>query len=346
MSKILVTGAAGFIGHALCRQLLLQGNEVVGIDNINNYYDTELKFARLADLGIGRDRLADGVRLCSEKHARFMFVKMDLQEKSAIDRLFEENAFDVVCNLAAQAGVRYSIDHPFEYISSNIVGFMDVLEACRQHKIKHFVYASSSSVYGNANEVPYSENDEVDHPVSLYAATKKSDELLAYSYSKMYGLPATGVRFFTVYGPWGRPDMAPFLFMDAIMRGNPIKVFNYGNLERDFTFVDDVVACLLRVIDNPPTGEVVHDIYNVGNSSPVKLMDFIGTIENVTGRMAVKEFVDMQPGDVYRTCADMSRFEMRFGKRPFVSLQEGLNRVFEWYRTYMETNQQIVVSGS
>ncbi|MBP1640729.1 MAG: putative UDP-glucuronic acid epimerase [Bacteroidetes bacterium] len=334
MRKILVTGVAGFIGHSFVKQLLLRGDAVIGIDNINSYYDVNLKYARLADLGVTREEIAEDVAVGSKIYRAFRFIKTDLQRKTIINRLFADEHFDAVCNLAAQAGVRYSIDHPFEYINSNIVGFMHLLEACRQHKIDHFVYASSSSVYGNDNAVPYSEKDEADHPVSLYAATKKSDELLAYSYSQLYGLPATGVRFFTVYGPWGRPDMAPYLFMDAVLSDKPIKVFNYGNLERDFTYVDDVVNCLIRIIDSPAEGKVPYEIYNIGNSSPVRLMDFIETIERTTGKTAIKEFVGMQPGDVLRTCADMSRFEERFGPGRFVTIDHGIAKMYQWFVAY------------
>lgn len=334
MKNILVTGAAGFIGYSLTKQLLLRGDVVTGLDNINSYYDVELKYARLKELGIERNAICEGAVTQSKRYPAFRFAKIDLQQKEAVDRLIAEGHFDVVCNLAAQAGVRYSIDHPFEYINSNIVGFMDVLEACRQHNVGHLVYASSSSVYGNDNEVPYSEKDEVDHPVSLYAATKKSDELLAYSYSRLYGLPATGVRFFTVYGPWGRPDMAPYLFMDAVLSDKPIRVFNHGNLERDFTYVGDVIACLMQLIDAPVKGEVPHEIYNIGNSSPVKLMDFIETIERTAGKKAIKEFVGMQPGDVLRTCADMTRFNKRFGQREFVSVDSGIEKMYRWFVQY------------
>jgi UDP-glucuronate 4-epimerase len=337
MSKILVTGTAGFIGFTLTGQLINRGDEVVGIDNLNSYYDIDLKYARLSELGIEKKVIADNVSVRSEKYPCFRFIKMDLQQRTDIEKLCVAEHFDVVCNLAGQAGVRYSIDHPFEYINSNIVGFMNLLEACRTYKVKHFVFASSSSVYGNDNAVPYSESDQTDHPVSLYAATKKSDELLAYSYSKLYGLPATGVRFFTVYGPWGRPDMAPYLFMDAVVSGKLIKVFNYGNLERDFTYVDDVVNCLMRIVDSPESKPVPYKIYNVGNSSPVKLLDFIEAIEQVAGRSAKKELVEMQPGDVYRTCADMARFEQKFGHWSFVSLWEGIGKTYKWFSQYKQS---------
>ena len=296
MKNILVTGAAGFIGYSLTKQLLLRGDVVTGLDNINSYYDVELKYARLKELGIERNAICEGAVTQSKRYPAFRFAKIDLQQKEAVDRLIAEGHFDVVCNLAAQAGVRYSIDHPFEYINSNIVGFMDVLEACRQYNVGHFVYASSSSVYGNDNEVPYSEKDEVDHPVSLYAATKKSDELLAYSYSRLYGLPATGVRFFTVYGPWGRPDMAPYLFMNAVLSDKPIRVFNHGGMagfsilynvnSRFFTLLKSYLFFILLFVVQKPLF--------MDNRMPISFFSFrisiLGLISIIIGSSLVFDF--------------------------------------------------------
>jgi UDP-glucuronate 4-epimerase len=334
MKKILVTGAAGFIGYHIVKRLLERGDKVVGIDNINSYYDVRLKYSRLKETGINQAEIADKKLVQSATYSHYRFIKLDLTERDELNKLFETEKFDVVCNLAAQAGVRYSIDHPFSYIESNIVGFANVLEACRQNRVEHFVYASSSSIYGMNEKVPYSENDQVDRPESLYAATKKADELMAHAYSHLYQLPTTGVRFFTVYGPWGRPDMAPFLFMKSTMNGTPIKVFNHGNLERDFTYIDDVIHGLEKIIDKPSAGQTPYKIYNIGNSSPVKLMDFIHTIETVTGKEAVKEYVGMQPGDVYRTYADVSLLEKDFGYKPQTSIQEGIEKFYEWIVSY------------
>ncbi|MDR1742207.1 MAG: NAD-dependent epimerase/dehydratase family protein [Dysgonamonadaceae bacterium] len=334
--KILLTGVAGFIGFSLTKALLDQGYKVVGIDNLNDYYDTELKYSRLKCLGIERIEAEKFLQPVSGSvYPALRFIRMDIRDKEAVFKLFAENRFDVVCHLAAQAGVRYSIDHPFAYIQSNIEGFAVMLEACRHHNIGHFVYASSSSVYGQNNKIPYSESDSVDQPVSLYAATKKSNELMAYTYSKLYRLPSTGVRFFTVYGPWGRPDMAPFLFMDAIAKGRAIKVFNRGNLERDFTYVDDIVRGVQLIIETPPAGETPYEIYNLGHSSPVKLMDFIKAIENVTGKPAHKIFSNMQPGDVYATCADMTKFQNKFGYKPQVSIEQGILLTYRWYKDFV-----------
>ncbi|WP_321437046.1 NAD-dependent epimerase [uncultured Bacteroides sp.] len=334
MKKILVTGAAGFIGYYLVKKLLERGDEVVGIDNINDYYDVQLKYSRLEDTGIVQKEITDRKPVQSTLYSKYRFIKLDLTEREEINRLFENEKFEVVCNLAAQAGVRYSIDHPFTYVDSNIVGFANILEACRQNKVKHFVYASSSSIYGLNEKIPYSEDDQVDKPVSLYAATKKANELMAHAYSHLYHLPTTGVRFFTVYGPWGRPDMAPFLFMKSIMNGTSIKVFNHGNLERDFTYIDDIIQGLEKIVDAPPADQIPYKIYNIGNSSPVKLMDFIYAIEKATGKDAVKEYVGMQPGDVYRTYADTSHLERDFGYKPQTTIQKGIDKFYKWYVEY------------
>ena len=342
MKKILVTGAAGFIGCHLVKKLAERGDEVVGIDNINDYYDIRLKNSRLKEEGIDSEFIETGKYVQSNIYSNYRFLKIDLQEKDEINQMFTEEEFDVVCNLAAQAGVRYSIDQPFSYIDSNIVGFTNILEACRNHSTAHFVYASSSSIYGLNEKIPFSEDDQVDKPVSLYAATKKANELMAHAYSKLYQLPSTGVRFFTVYGPWGRPDMAPYLFMQSILDGMPIKIFNHGNLERDFTYIDDTIQGLINIIDTPPFEEIPYKIYNIGSSNPIKLMDFINTIEKVTGKQAIKQFVGMQPGDVFSTYADTSRLEKDFGYKPSTSIQEGITKFYAWYVKYTTEKDQTV----
>ena len=315
--KVLITGAAGFIASKLMYTLRERGDEVVGIDNYNDYYDVRLKEARVKEFGLE-------VR------------KMDLADKEAIDRLFAEEKFDKVVNLAAQAGVRYSITNPYAYLQSNLVGFLNILEACRNFRVKHLVYASSSSVYGMNAKVPYSEDDKVDNPVSLYAATKKSNELMAHSYCKLYGISMTGLRYFTVYGPWGRPDMAPMLFARAISRGETIKVFNHGDMIRDFTFIDDIVAGTIGCLDHEPEPDangLKYRVYNIGCSNPVKLMDFISEIEQALGVEAKKEFLPMQPGDVYQTNADTSKLEAEIGYKPVVRLHEGIGKFIEWYKS-------------
>lgn len=322
MSKILVTGAAGFIGFHLAKRLLERGDEIVGIDNMNDYYTPKLKEARLAQI---------------VNHPSFKFVKGDIADRELMPRLFEDEKFDKVVNLAAQAGVRYSIENPFAYVDSNLVGFANILECCRHNGTKHLVYASSSSVYGGNKKVPFSEEDKVDNPVSLYAATKKANELMASCYTKLYGFPATGLRFFTVYGPWGRPDMAPILFATAIRDGKPIKVFNNGDMMRDFTYVDDIVEGIIRVLDSkdneaPKEGETLHAVYNIGCSNPVKLMDFIDTIEEAMGKKAEKIMMPMQPGDVYQTYADTTRLEQDMGYKPHVSLKEGIGEFIGWFK--------------
>lgn len=332
--KVLVTGAAGFIGYHLSKALLGQGNEVIGLDNLNAYYDVALKHDRLSQLGIDATAVKEGIAVGSRLYPSLQFIKMDLTERDALEQLFCKEHFDVVCNLAAQAGVRYSIENPEAYIDSNLVGFFHVLETCRRYRPSHFVYASSSSVYGMNQKTPYAETDQVDTPVSLYAATKKSNELMCHAYSKLYGLPTTGIRFFTVYGPWGRPDMAPMKFMQAILQEKPIKIFNHGQLFRDFTYIDDIIGGVLRILPSPPQKDIPYTIYNIGNSSPVPLMDFVAAIEEATGRKAIKEFTDMQPGDVYMTYADTSRLQADFGYVPHTSIREGIARLYEWYRSY------------
>ena len=313
--KVLVTGAAGFIGFHLTQRLLGRGDSVVGIDNLNDYYPVVLKRARLAEIG---------------DNPHFRFEEMDIADRRALPELFEKEKFDAVVNLAAQAGVRYSIENPWAYVESNLVGFVNVLECCRHYPVKHLVYASSSSVYGGNEKTPFSEEDKVDNPVSLYAATKKSNELMASCYCKLYGIRATGLRFFTVYGPWGRPDMSPMLFASAISAGRPIKVFNNGDMMRDFTYIDDIVEGVVRVLDKAPE---MHEVYNIGCSNPVRLMDFISEIENAVGHPAEKIMLPMQPGDVYQTYADTSKLERDFGYRPGVTLHEGIARFIEWYKS-------------
>lgn len=320
--KILVTGAAGFIGFHLSKRLLQKGVTVIGFDNINDYYDVNLKYARLAIL---------------EKFENFTFVKGDLADKTVVDNLFSENKFDIVVNLAAQAGVRYSIENPQVYIESNVIGFFNILEACRNNPVEHLLYASSSSVYGNQQKTPFSTDDDVSKPISLYAATKKSNELMAYTYSHLYGIPSTGLRFFTVYGPYGRPDMAYFSFTQKIIKGETIKIFNDGDMYRDFTYVDDIVKGIENMLCNPPEADENGDratVYNIGNNSPEKLMYFIETLEKALGKTAQKEFLPMQPGDVYQTYADVTPLVEKYGFKPSTSIEDGLAKFVEWYKEY------------
>lgn len=332
--KILVTGAAGFIGSATIKALLERSHEVVGLDNLNSYYDTGLKYARLADAGIPQAAIRENEMAHSRTHSAYRFMKMELTDRIGMNALFGSERFDVVINLAGQAGVRYSIENPFAYVEGNVLGFLNILENCRHYPVRHLIYASSSSIYGMNDHVPYAENDKTDSPVSLYAATKKSDELMAYSYSHLYGIPATGVRFFTVYGPWGRPDMAPFLFLRSVLEGKPIRVFNHGEMQRDFTYIDDIVEGLMRLLEHPSAATVPHTVYNMGHSEPVQLMDFIRTIEQATGRKAILQMEPMQPGDVYCTYADISRLQQDFGYRPTMTVEEGIRRFYEWYRDF------------
>ena len=335
-NNILVTGAAGFIGFHLCNRLLGDGNDVVGIDNINDYYDVNLKHARIAIL---------------QKHSNFTFYKIDIADLHAMEDLFanqRENAFDVVINLAAQPGVRYSLKNPHAYIRSNIVGFTNILECCRHSKVKHLVFASSSSIYGMNEKIPFSVSDNVDHPVSLYAATKKANELMAHTYAHLYELPCTGLRFFTVYGPWGRPDMAYFSFTKAIMEGTPIDVFNYGKMKRDFTYIDDIIEGVVRVMDkiprpnpewdrkNPDPGSsyAPYKLYNIGNHNPVELIKFIEVLENNIGKKAQKNMLPMQPGDVPTTYADADDLMNDVGFKPATPLEEGIKKFVQWYKGY------------
>lgn len=328
--NILVTGAAGFIGYFLSRRLLDMGHSVTGIDEINDYYSPRLKTARLARLGVtGETDYA--VCAQSASHPGFRFVRLRLEDREGLEKLFAEGAFDVAVNLAGQAGVRYSLENPFSYVESNVYGFVNLLECCRRHPVKHLLFASSSSVYGGNEKTPFNEEDPVNTPVSLYAATKRCDELIAHVYAHLYRIPSTGLRFFTVYGPWGRPDMAPVLFAKAILAGKPIKVFNNGNLSRDFTYIDDIIESVVRLIDHAPEGPVPTDIYNVGCGHPMALMDFISILEDSLGRKAEKIMMPMQKGDVYQTWADTSKLQKLTGFAPSTPLAEGIRRFAEWY---------------
>lgn len=331
--KILLTGAAGFIGMSAALRLLARGDEVVGLDNLNDYYSVALKESRLARLTV---------------HPKFRFVKLDIADRQGMKDLFVAEKFDRVIHLAAQAGVRYSLENPHAYIDSNIVGFTNILEGCRHSKVQHLVYASSSSVYGGNTKMPFSEHDSVDHPVSLYAATKKANELMAHTYSHLYGLPTTGLRFFTVYGPWGRPDMALFLFTKAILEGRPIDVFNYGNMKRDFTYVDDIVEGVIRVLDreavanpsydavlaDPATSNVPYRVFNIGNNNPVSLLDYIGCIEEALGQKSVQNLLPLQDGDVPATYANTDALQEWIDFVPGTTVQQGVSRFVAWYREY------------
>lgn len=333
--RILVTGAAGFIGAFVCKALLEKGHQVVGIDNLNNYYDVNLKYGRLDFLGIKKEQCIDHTPVNSELYPAFQFAKIDVTDKQQLESLFNKEKFEVVCNLAAQAGVRYSIENPDTYIQSNIVGFANLLECCRHFSVKHLVYASSSSVYGMNAKIPFSETDKVDAPVSLYAATKKSNELMAHTYTHLYKFASTGLRFFTVYGPWGRPDMSPILFANAIAQNEPIKVFNNGNMERDFTYIDDIVAGVVTIIEKPVTDfRPLYKIYNIGNNNSVKLMNFIATIEKYMGKEAKKEMYPMQMGDVQRTWADVSELINDYNYKPSTSIEQGIKEFVNWYKEY------------
>lgn len=333
--KVLITGAAGFIGFHLTRRLLKNGNEVVGIDNLNDYYPVSLKYARLKENGIQESNIIQGHAVTSFKYDNYKFIRIDIEDRENLKLLFSKENFDVVVNLAAQAGVRYSIENPYAYIQSNVVGFLNLLECARHYPVKHFVYASSSSVYGGNTKTPFSEDDCVDSPVSLYAATKKSNELMAHVYSKLYGIPTTGLRFFTVYGPWGRPDMAPMLFTKAILAGEPIRVFNNGNLSRDFTYIDDIIEGVIRIINYVPNGEIPAEVYNIGCGHPESLMDFIHTIEDALGKKAKMEMLPMQKGDVFITYADTKKLANCVNYMPSVSLTDGIASFIKWYKSFM-----------
>lgn len=332
--KILITGTAGFIGHNLAKKLLERGDEVIGLDNINDYYDTSLKYGRLEDTGVSKEAIKYGTLAQSSIYPNYKFIKLNLEDRDGLEKLFKDENFTDVCNLAAQAGVRYSLENPHEYIQSNIVGFMNILECCRNNDVKALSYASSSSVYGLNKEQPFSTEHNVDYPISIYAATKKSNELMAHTYSHLFNLPTTGLRFFTVYGPWGRPDMAPFLFTKALLDNKPINVFNNGKMERDFTYIDDITEGVMRVIDNPQKTETPYKIYNIGNNAPVKLMDFIETLEEKIGKTAEKNMMEMQPGDVYSTYADTSELIRDLGYKPKTPLKEGISEFIDWYKNF------------
>ena len=345
--RVLVTGMAGFIGYFTAKKCIQQGYEVVGIDNINDYYQSSLKLDRLKQLGF------EVLDYKSSKYKGLKFIKMDLINQASIKKLFSDESFDVVIHLASQVGVRYSIENPQAYIKSNCEGFVNILEGCRHSNIKHFIYASSSSIYG-LNHTPFQAVNPVDHPISFYAATKRSSELMAHVYSHLYGIPSTGLRFFTVYGPWGRPDMAPFLFVDAIMNGREIKVFNNGNMERDFTYVEDIVEAVIRSISHPPKAEKTTSpnissapfrIYNIGSSKPVNILNFIKVIEKYTGKIAKKKYMPLQKGDIVRTCADIEDLFEVIDFKPMTSLDEGIKKFIEWYKFY-NSSRSFKVSAS
>ncbi len=348
MKRILVTGAAGFIGYYVSKLLLERGDEVVGIDNINDYYSVDLKYGRLGELGVDPSRIMWNISSESSLYPNFKFIRMDIEHKQQLDKLFKTYKFDYVCHLAAQAGVRYSIENPYAYIQSNIFGFTNILECCRNYPVRHLVYASSSSVYGLNTNYPFCEQDSIAHPASLYAATKKSNELMAHTYSHLYNIPTTGLRLFTVYGAWGRPDMSPFIFTDAILRDRPIKVNNQGDMYRDFTYIDDITEAIVRLIDrpaqidtkwdssshNPASSCAPYRIYNIGNSSPVKLTDYIEAIETACKKRAIKELEAMQSGDVYKTYADTTALEKQIGYKPSTDLNKGVQKTVNWYKSY------------
>ena len=353
--KILVTGSAGFIGFHLTKALLEHGNEVVGIDNINDYYDVNLKYARLAELGISasHEALKSATKVKSSKYPKHAFIKIDISNMEQLDALFESEKFDAVCNLAAQAGVRYSLENPHAYIQSNVVGFMNILEACRIYTVTNLSYASSSSIYGLNKSQPFKTSDHTDHPISIYAATKKSNEMMAHSYAHLYGIRTTGLRFFTVYGPWGRPDMAPMLFADAILNDRPINIFNHGKMSRDFTYIDDIVDGIMKVIDSPAKPDLDFDayrpdpssssapykIYNIGHNAPISLMTFVETLETALGKSAEKNFMDLQDGDVVSTYADVSGLIKDLGYTSNVSLEEGIEVFTQWYKDYYKEDR-------
>ncbi len=346
--KYFITGTAGFIGFHLTNALIKRGDEVIGVDNINDYYDVNLKYSRLEAAGIQRRNIQPGVPIHSETLKGYTFIQMDIADKALMLEIFKEQNIDVVVNLAAQAGVRYSLENPDAYIQANIQGFMNILESCRAFPVKHLVYASSSSVYGSNTKMPFATSDNVDHPVSLYAATKKSNELMAHTYSHLFQIPTTGLRFFTVYGPWGRPDMALFLFAEAMRKGEKIKVFNHGKMKRDFTYVDDIVEGIIRVSDRPArpnpqwdgmnpdpgSSNTPYKVYNIGNSSPVELMDYISALESAMGTVAEKEMMPMQKGDVPATFADVTDLSNDTGYKPSTSVEEGVAKFVAWYNEF------------
>jgi len=353
--KILVTGTAGFIGFHLVKKLVSLGYFVTGIDNINEYYDVNLKYARLCQSGIKREEINYNEKICSASLPGYCFLKLDLTDREKIFSLFREEQFDFVCNLAAQAGVRYSLENPYAYTDSNICGFINILEACRNFSVKHLVFASSSSVYGLNEKIPFSVTDTVDHPVSLYAATKRANELMAHTYSHLFNIPVTGLRFFTVYGPWGRPDMAYFKFACAILSNSPIEVYNKGNMLRDFTYIDDVTEGIIAAINRISSGNAQFNayaptpsqssapfkLYNIGNNRPEKLIDFIASLENALGRKAEKVYLGMQPGDVQATMADIDATTKDLGWEPKICIDEGLKLFADWFLEYGKNNDSV-----
>lgn len=352
--KYLVTGTAGFIGFHVAKKLLDRGDEVIGLDIINDYYDVNLKYDRLAAMGIAKESIKEGALTPSESYPAYRFIKLDLVAKEALLDLFAQEKFDVVIHLAAQAGVRYSLSHPEVYIQSNIIAYLNILECCRYHPVKHLVYASSSSVYGSNEKMPFSTSDSVDHPISLYAASKKSNELMAHTYSHLFGIPTTGLRFFTVYGPWGRPDMALFLFTDAIIKGEPIQVFNHGKMKRDFTYIDDIVEGVVKVADRPAqanpdfdgqnpdpgSAKVPYKVYNIGNSSPVLLMDYIQAVEKGLNKKAIMNMLPLQAGDVPVSHADVTDLVRDTGYKPDTEIEVGVRAFTDWYLDYYKINHE------
>jgi UDP-glucuronate 4-epimerase len=346
--KILITGTAGFVGYHTVLKLLNKCEKIIGIDSINDYYDVNLKYGRLAETGIDKNSIEYNKPVTSAIYKNYSFIKLNLEDRESLKNLFEREKFTHVCHLAAQAGVRYSLENPYAYTDSNINGFINILECCRRNKVEHLVYASSSSVYGLNEKLPFSTSDNVDHPVSLYAATKKSNELMAHAYSHLYNMPVTGLRFFTVYGPWGRPDMAYFSFTKAISEGRPINIFNNGDMMRDFTYIDDIVEGVVRIIEIIPKGDgswsgmqpdpscskAPYKIYNIGNNRPVKLLDFVKVIENELGMEGEKKFLPMQAGDVYATYADVDDIAKDTGFRPYTSIEDGMKKFIAWYKGY------------
>lgn len=335
MKTVFITGVAGFIGYHLAEKLIEKNIKVVGIDSINDYYTVQLKYDRLKELGINQEFASNfGQKVLSSKHEeKMIFYRMNLEDKESLAQLFKTYSFDAVVNMAAQAGVRYSIENPDAYGQSNLVGFLNILECCRNYNVKKLLYASSSSIYGNSSDVPFSTNQNVDHPISLYAATKKANELMAHAYSHLYDFQTIGLRFFTVYGPWGRPDMAMFLFTDAILNHQPLKVFNHGDLSRDFTYIDDIIQGIDKILEDKNTNEK-YQLYNIGNSKPVQLMDFIKEIEKSTGEKAILEMYPMQAGDVNQTWADVQELKDKFGYHPNYPVDKGVYNFVQWYRKY------------
>ena len=334
--QILVTGAAGFIGYHLCEALIKKGYRVIGLDNINDYYDVNLKYARLNELGIQKEAATVFSEISQSilHGTKMQFIRLNLEDREALPKLFKTFNFDMVCNLAAQAGVRYSIENPEAYIDSNVTGFLNILECCRHHNVKRLVYASSSSIYGNSDKTPFEETANVDAPISLYAATKKSNELMAHTYSHLYKFETIGLRFFTVYGPWGRPDMAMFLFTDAIINNKPIKVFNKGNLSRDFTYIDDIVYGVVNTLVKDTKNDTLYKLYNIGNGKPVQLIDFIASLENTLDISAKKKMLPMQAGDVHKTFANTTSLKRDYNYKPQITIDKGIQEFVLWYKTY------------